>query len=204
MSKRISQLQDHYIICGYGRLGARVTHDLARARRSFVVVEVSPEKVENLVEQGFLFIHGNAENEEVLEEAGIRSAKGLILTLPEDSSNVFVTLTAREMNPGLFILARTDTHQNVPKLRRAGADKVVAAYEIGADRMAQVILRPNVDRFMEDVLKSEGLDLIMEEVPVNEGSMIAGHSLAESNFRQSFNTIVVAILESASNEMHWD
>ncbi|NNE47383.1 MAG: potassium channel protein [Rhodothermales bacterium] len=201
MNKRISQLEDHYIICGYGRIGKRVAQDLRKANKPFVVVEISPAKIEGLIEDDFLYILGNAENEEALEDAGISRSRGLILTLPEDSANVFVTLTAREMNPGLFILARTDTHQNERKLRRAGADKVVAAYEIGADRMAQVILRPNVDRFVEDVLQSDGLDLIMEEVQVQEGSLMAGHSLAESNFRQKFNTIVVAILTSQTDEM---
>ncbi len=204
MTKRISQLNNHYIVCGYGRIGKRVAQDLYRAKKSFVVVEVNPNKVEEIVGTDFLYVHGNAEAEETLLEAGIRSAKGLILTLPEDSSNVFVTLTAREIRPDLFILVRTDTHHNERKLRRAGADKVVAAYEIGADRMAQVILRPNVDRFIEDVLQSEGLDLNMEEVRVQEGSSIADKSLAQSNFRQRFNAIVVAILDGNTKEMHFN
>lgn len=204
MNKRISQLHDHYIICGYGRIGRRVALDLRRAGKPFVVVEVSPAKVERIIEDDLLYVQGNAENEDVLEEAGIGIAKGLILTLPDDSSNVFVTLTARELNPTIFVIARTDTHQNERKLRRAGANKVVAAYEIGADRIAQVILRPHVDRFVEDVLKSEGLDLIMEEVDVREGSLIANRTLAESNFRQKFNTIVVAILDSETDRMQFN
>ena len=204
MNKRITQLRDHYIICGYGRIGRRVALDLNRAGKPFVVVEISPAKLESIVEDDLVYVQGNAETEEVLEEAGIAVAKGLILTLPDDSSNVFVTLTARELNPAIFVIARTDTHQNERKLRRAGADKVVAAYEIGADRIAQVILRPVVDRFVEDVLKSDGLDLIMEEVHVHDGSQIANHTLAESNFRQEFNTIVVAILDSQTDRMQFN
>ncbi len=204
MNKRISQLRNHYIVCGFGRIGKRVALDLRRAGMPFVVVEISPIKVEWLVEEDLLFVNGNAEDDEVLTAAGIDSAKGLILTLPDDSSNVFVTLTARELNPDLFIVARTDTHHNERKLRRAGANKVVAAYEIGADRIAQVILRPHVDRFVEDVLKSDGLDLIMEEVSVQDGSLLANQSLAESTFRQRFNAIVVAILDSETDEMQFN
>lgn len=201
MNKRISQLQNHYVICGFGRIGKRVALDLRRAGKPFVVVEMNQDKIDVLNEENLLYVQGNAENDEVLQEAGIHEAKGLILTLPEDSSNVFVTLTARELNPGLFIMARTDTHQNERKLRRAGADKVVAAYEIGADRMAQVILRPHVDRFVEDVLQTGGLDLIMEEVVVGEGSRVANQSLAESNLRQEYNTIVVGIVDAESDRM---
>ncbi len=204
MNKRITQLRDHYIVCGYGRIGKRVAHDLRRAGKPFVVVEVDTSKVETLVEDDLLFVQGNAENEDVLTEAGIGVACGIILTLPDDSSNVFVTLTARELNPAIFVVARTDTHQNERKLRRAGADKVVAAYEIGADRIAQVILRPHVDRFVEDVLKSDGLDLIMEEVPVRDGSLMASRTLAESSFRQQFNAIVVAILDGVSDRMEFN
>ena len=204
MNKRISQLRDHYIICGYGRIGKRVAHDLQKAGKPFVVVEMNAAKVETLIEDDLLYVQGNAEADDVLSEAGIGVAKGLILTLPDDSSNVFVTLTARELSSKIFVVARTDTHQNERKLRRAGADKVVAAYEIGADRIAQVILRPNVDRFVEDVLKSDGLDLIMEEVSVGDGSLIADCTLAESNFRQQFNTIVVAILDGQTNRMQFN
>ncbi len=204
MKKRIEALQGHYIVCGYGRIGKRIAQDLHRAGERFVVVEIDDDAVEELVETHYLFVHGNAEHEDVLQRAGIAEARGLILTLPDDSSNVFVTLTARELKPGLFVLARTDTHHNERKLRRAGADKVVAAYEIGADRMAQVILKPHVDRFMEDVLLSESINLIMEEIKVGEGAPLAQKTLVEGNFRQNFNTIVVAIVDGADDRMHFN
>jgi voltage-gated potassium channel len=204
MKNQIAQLKDHYIICGYGRIGSRIVQDLRRGGREFVVVEIKPEKIEGLVEQRLLHVGGNAESEDVLRVAGIERAAGLILTLPEDSANVFVTLTARELRPDLFILVRTDTQQNARKLKRAGANKVVAAYEIGADRMAQVVLRPNVDRFVEDVLKTDGFDLSMEEVRVQAGSTLAGRSLSESQFRQRFDAIVVAILDSDNAEMSFN
>ena len=146
--RSIDATKDHYILAGYGRIGQRIAKDLKRHDVSFVVIEAKDTKLEELERNGYLFLIGNAENEEVQVAAGIERAKGLILTLPEDRANVFATLVAREVNPDLFIMVRTDTHANRRKLIRAGADKVVAPYEIGADRMAQVLLRPSVERLM--------------------------------------------------------
>ena len=167
LMQTISKLSDHYILCGYGRIGMRIAEDFSRSGVPFVIIENAEAKVERLKHQQLLYIDGDAEEEEFLEAAGITKARGLILTLPEDSVNVFVTLVAREINPDLFILVRTNKHQNRRKLIRAGADKVVSLYEIGADRMAQVILRPAVDRFMENVLHTDALNLMMDEVTVN-------------------------------------
>ncbi len=199
--KRIQSISDHYILAGYGRIGNRIAQDLERNDVPFVVIEFSQEKYESLLQSNVMFLQGNAEEEQVLLNAGIERAKGLILTLPEDRANVFATLVARELNPEIFILVRTDTHLNKRKLIRAGADKVVAPYEIGADRMAQVLLRPHVDRFMERVLQSESLNYTMDEVMVQPNSPIAGKSLVESNFRQSFDAIVVAIMDSDTLNM---
>ncbi|MCB0717134.1 MAG: NAD-binding protein [Bacteroidetes bacterium] len=203
MNLRIARLTNHYIICGFGRIGSRIAEDLARANRHFVVVDSNPEKLERANSLGYLSFLGDAQMDETLETAGIRSARGLILTLPEDSSNVFVTLSARELNPGLFIMVRTDTKANLDKLKRAGANKVIAAYDIGADRMANVILRPNVNRFLEEIIRSDDLDLRMDEIRVEEGSKLAGQSLAQSKFRQEFGAIVLAILRP-DGEMHFN
>lgn len=204
LSRMINNLNQHYILCGYGRIGQRIAQDLHRAGKPFVIIEQGEEKVATLRNTDLLFVRGNAEDEHTLLQAGLERARGLILTLPEDSANVFVTLTARELNPDLFILARTDKHQNRRKLERAGANKVIAPYEIGADRMAQVILRPQVDRFMEQILKTGALDLKMEEVRVQPGSLLDGKSLAESQFRQRFDAIVVAQLEAETEKMNFN
>ncbi|NND71523.1 MAG: potassium channel protein [Rhodothermales bacterium] len=204
MKKQIEQLEGHYIIAGYGRIGSRIAHDLAKADRPFVVVDQNEDKLEAASQFKYLFLNGDAQTESTLIEVGIERATGLILTLPEDSSNVFATLTARELNPSLFILVRTDTHKNKRKLMRAGADKVVAAYEIGADRMAHVILKPNVDRFMEEALLSNDLDLNMHEVTVEEGSLLDGKTLAQSNFRTQFDAIVVAFINSSNGGMNFN
>jgi len=203
--KRINNLDDHYIVCGYGRVGQRLVEDLEEAGRDFVVIDQADREVEQLQEEGHLYVKGNAEEEDTLQEAGIDRAFGIILALPEDSSNVFVTLTAREMNPNVFILARTIDHRNRSKLLHAGADKVIAPSEVGADRMAQVILRPNVDQFLERVLRAGALSLQIDEVEVHPGASLAGQSLAESNFRQQYSAVVIGIIDqSEGNQMRFN
>lgn len=197
----INELTNHYIICGYGRVGERLAEDLDTAGKPFVVVDNDDEVVTDLRSKDLLHVQGNAEEEETLEQAGIDRARCLILTLPEDSSNVFVALTARQMNPELYILARTVNHDNQNKLLHAGADKVIAPSEVGADRMAQVVLRPNVDQFMERVLHTHSLSLQIDEVEVNQHAPLAGQSLAESNFRQQFDAVVIGIIDAKTNEM---
>lgn len=199
--KQINDLSDHYLICGYGRVGQRLAEDLTQANRSIVVVDIADDVCESLRDENILHVQGNAENEEVLQQAGIERARCLILTLPQDSSNVFVALTARELNPDLFILARTVDHDNSSKLLHAGADKVIAPSEVGADRMAQVVLRPNVDEFMERVLHANSLSLQIDEVRVHESAPLAGQSLAESNFRQQFDAVVIGIIDADTDAM---
>ena len=199
--KQINKLYDHYIICGYGRVGQRLAEDLDAAGHPFVVIDIAEKEIAELRDENLLHVKGNAEEEEVLERAGIDRARCLILTLPEDSSNVFVALTAREMNPNLFILARTVDHDNRSKLLNAGADKVIAPSEVGADRMAQVVLRPNVDQFMERVLHANALSLQIDEVEVHPSAPLAGQSLAESNFRQQFDAVVIGIIDADTGDM---
>lgn len=204
MMRKIERLRDHYVVCGYGRLGRRIVADLADANRQFVVIDRNPERIEMLEAANHLYIEGDAVEDDVLHAAGVERATGLILTLPEDSSNVFVALTAKEMHPDIFTLARTNQHKNTRKLLRAGVDKVISPYEIGADRMAQVILRPYVDQFMEKVLHVGALDLRMEEVRIEAGSLLDGTSLAESDFRKRFNAVVIALLNEETGEWRFN
>jgi len=199
--KRIDELSNHFIVCGYGRVGERLTEDLLREGKSVVVVDVDEDISASLSQAERLHVQGDAENEETLRAAGIERARGLILTLPEDSSNVFVTLTAREMNPDLFVLARTIDHDNQSKLRNAGADKVIAPSEVGADRMAQVVLRPHTDDFLERVLHTSALSRQIDEVQVHQDAPLAGQTLVESNFRQQFDAIVIGIIDAETGAM---
>ena len=199
MMHKIKHIRDHYIICGFGRIGKRVATDLQHAGQAFVVIERSEDLVKTMHEEGILALVGDAEEEATLQKAGIEQARGLITVLPEDSTNIFVTLVARELQPHLFILARTSTSKNRRKLFQAGATEVVAPSDVGADRMAQVILRPSVDRFMAQVMKADDLGLMMEEVPVHPRASLAGKTLAQARFRQQFDAIVIGIIKGQSD-----
>ena len=206
MQRRLHALSGHYVIAGYGRLGQRIARDLAAAGREVVVVDQRDDRADQLRQEGLAFVHGNAEEEDALRQAGVERAAGLVLVLPKDAANVFVALTAREVMQGrdLFIVARTNEEASVNKLRRAGADKVISPLEIGADRIAQTILRPRVDRFMEKVLGVGSLDFDLEEVVVQRGSLLDGRSLVQVEFRRRFQAIVVGVLQSATGEWHFN
>ncbi len=201
MESKISQLKDHYILCGFGTVGQNIAEELQSAGVNFVVVDLDESPVQHARKFGFLAIEGDAEDDEVLEFAQIRKARGLVLAISNDSANVFITLTARELNPSLFILVRCASHDNQRKLVRAGADRVVAANEIGANRMARVILRPHVEKFLSEVIRRDGLDLSFQEVSVRKGSGLIGQTLANSRIRNEYQTMVVGIVGDKTGEM---
>ncbi len=201
MQRRIEKLRDHYVVAGYGRLGQRIVRDLTAAGREVVVIDRRDDRAAQLDAEGHLFVQDEAEEEDSLRAAGLERAKGLVLVLPQDAANVFVALTAREIRgDDLFIVARTNEQTSINKLLRAGADKVISPLEIGADRIAQTILRPRVDRFMEQVLGVDALDFDLEEVVVHPESLLDGRSLVEVDFRRRFNAIVVAVLQAETGE----
>ena len=201
MQRRIDKLRDHYVVAGYGRLGQRIARDLTAAGREIVVIDRRDDRATQLDLESHPFVQDDAEEEATLRAAGLDRATGLVLVLPQDAANVFVALTAREIRgDDLFIVARTNEQTSINKLLRAGADKVISPLEIGADRIAQTILRPRVDRFMEQVLGVNALDFDLEEVVVQPGSLLDGRSLLEVDFRRRFNAIVVAVLQAESGE----
>ena len=189
----IDALQDHYIICGYGRIGALICREFAAKPIPFVVVESNPAVLEKLEGDSVLFLRGNATEDETLLKAGIKRAKGLISVVTSDTENVYITLTARGLNPGLFILARSGDPGSEIKLQRAGANKVVSPYHIGGSRMAQAILRPNVVDFIEIATGREHLDLQMEEIFIPGHSPFVGQNLKEAGLRKETGVIIVGI-----------
>ncbi|SHJ51154.1 voltage-gated potassium channel [Malonomonas rubra DSM 5091] len=193
LQKQISNLKDHYIICGYGRIGRMVCQEFSAKPLPFIVVEQEPERCQQLEEAGILFVQGDATNDDVLEKAGIREAKGLITVVTSDSANVFITLTARGINPDLFILARASEDSAQVKLMRAGANKVISPYKIGASRIAQAILRPSVVDFIEIAIGANNIELQMEEIQVNAASRLVGKNLIDSGIRKNLGLIIVGI-----------
>jgi voltage-gated potassium channel len=197
--KHIKKLKNHYIICGLGRIGEIVARRLKDRGLSLVVVENDPALLSRLEASGYYFINGDATREEVLLEAGIERAKGLIAVVSTDADNVYVVLTARSLNPNLYIVARGEDTGSEKKLLRAGADKVESPYEMGGQKMAHTILHPTVVTFMELAMK-EGVDWTMEEIAVGQASSLLGVPLSDSGIRQKLDLILVAI-KRADGEM---
>ncbi len=190
MEKSIDKLRDHYIICGYGRMGNIIGKELKANGIDFVVIEKNKE---NIRDEDILYLLGDATNDEVLKKAGIKRAKGLISVLPSDAENLYVVLSAKELNPDLFLVARSVSVETETKLRRAGADRVVSPYHIGGLRIAHTVLRPTVVDFLEFATGSEHLDIQIEECEVKKDSELAGKTIELCRIRENTGVIIVAI-----------
>lgn len=193
MLKKLNALRAHYIICGFGRMGKKICTELKENRADFAVIEKNPDEIENLKELNYVYVEGDATDDEALQQAGIRNAKGLVAVLPTEAENVFTTLSARELNREIFIVARAVEEETESKLLRAGANRVVKPYVIGGHRMAQVLLRPGVVDFIDIIARERRIDLSIEEIEVMKGSSLVGQTLAESPIRNKLNIIIVAI-----------
>jgi voltage-gated potassium channel len=200
LDQTLRRLKNHYIICGYGRIGRVLVRNLRRKFPNLVVIDNNPNLVGVMEEDGVLFIDGDATEESTLIKAGIENAQGLVSVLATDTSNVFLVLTARQLNPRLHIIARAGEDRSKAKLRAAGATTVESPYEMGALRMAQRILRPKVTSFLDFALSATRKDILMEELPVGRESDLANLTLKDSGIRQRYNLIVIAI-EKATGEM---
>ena len=183
MEKQISRLRDHIIVCGYGSTGVEIVAELAKAKKQFVVIENDEAKINELKEHGHLVLAGDATDDEILQQAGVSTAKGLIASLSNDADNVYVVLTARGMSPDLRIVARSIDQLSCNKLIRAGADKVVSPYTIAGRRMAMLLLSPGIVDFLEVMIQSEELELKIEEVKLSKGSYLEKKQLRESNIK---------------------
>ncbi len=194
MEKRVAALKDHYIVCGFGRIGKVICKNLKESKLPFVVVESDTQEVQKIDELGYLALPGSASSDEMLLKAGIKEAKGLIAVVSSDAENVYIILSARGLNPNLFIMARSSgTEGTETKLLRAGANKVVSPYFIGAHRMAQLVVRPTVVDFLDLTVSGGELGLRLEELRVSEHSSLASKRLMDSGLRKEYDLIVVAI-----------
>lgn len=199
MSKQVGELKNHYIVCGYGRMGREVCETLLENNELFVVIDNAQAKIDELVEKGILFINGDASSDSVLIQAGIETAKGLAAVVKSDAENVFVTLTARELNKSIYIVARAIEDRTESKLLKAGANRVVKPYEIGGKRIVHLLLKPGVTDFIEDVARKRGMNIHMEEISITKPCSLVNKTLAESPLRKDFNVMVIAINKSNSS-----
>jgi len=193
LERNISALKEHFIICGYGRIGSIICQELDSESIPFVVIEEDPGKNEELEKQGYLYINRDASSEETLQKALIMNAKGLVTAVGSDADNVFIALTAKNLRPDIFILSRASDVKNEAKLIKAGASRVVSPYLLGGRRMAEVLKRPTVVDFIDIAMANRHLGLLMEEARVGPHSPLIGKTLVESNLRRDYGVIIVAI-----------
>jgi voltage-gated potassium channel len=194
MEKKLAGLKDHYIVCGFGRIGKVISKILYENKRTFVIIENNPEEIQIIEELGYLVLQGDSTSDDVLQKAQINSAKALIAVTSSDADNVYIILSARVLNPEIYILARSSGKKGAEsKLLRSGANKVFSPYEIGARRMAQSLVRPTVIDFIDLTVHDGELGLRLEELRVSDKATFVNKTLMESGIRSEFDLIVVAI-----------
>ncbi|MBS1232891.1 MAG: TrkA family potassium uptake protein [Nitrospirae bacterium] len=196
VEKKLSELNGHFIVCGYGRMGKVITRELEHEKLAFVVIEKNDVILDADQKEEFIIVQGDATNDDLLKRVGIEKAQCLISVLPTDAENLYVVLSARGLNPKLLIVARAGEEGSEQKLLRAGADRVVSPYHIGGLRIAHAVLKPAVVDFIEFATKSGNIDLQMEEINVQENSGLAGHNLDQCGIGRELGIIIVAIKQS--------
>ena len=182
MRRKTDALNDHFILCGFGKVGLQVANELLRENCTFVVIDKSPESVKRCMLYDFIYIEGNAAEDEVLKEAGIMRARGLVTATDSDSDNVYVTLSAKSLRADLVVVARATTEEAETKLIKAGADRVISPYTLGGKRLASLLIRPTVVEFMDVLMGAGGSDieLLMEDVTISARSRFVGKTIVEA------------------------
>lgn len=193
MDRTIRRLNGHYIVCGAGKFGREVAAELAREQVPFVMIDLDPDHCECAGDDSLLFVQGNAEEDETLLAAGVERAAGMVSALPNDDTNVFVVLSARQLNPALKIVSQATERQTIRKLTKVGANSVVSPYRSTGRRLADSLLRPSLTRFLDEVLDRERRSLQIDEVAVPDGSPLAGSTLQDARIADYVGAMVVAI-----------
>ena len=197
MQRRIEKLNQHYIICGFGKIGKKIAQELDRRDKHFVIIEKEESHIQDIPEH-YLFLHADATEDQILERAGIHHAAGLVAVMGSDASNVFTTLSARGLKNDLKIIAQAENENSREKLVKAGADRIVLPYEIGGYRVIQALLRPTVVEYMDEMLSRSDIGLEFEEIRISEGSKFSGKTLENLNIRQELDVIIIGIYRSGT------
>ncbi len=179
MRRRVAKVQDHFILCGFGRVGREIARDFTAEKIPFVVVDINPDSLQRAAAQGFTVMNGNAADVGTLQAAGIERARGLVTAVDDDADNIIVTLSARILKPDLFIVARANAEDAERKIRLAGANRVISPYTIGGRRMASLAMRPTAVEFVDTVLSADNGQLLLEDLTIGPGSAWIGRALVE-------------------------
>jgi voltage-gated potassium channel len=191
--KQVDKLENHYIICGYGRVGESVARHFATQDASFVIVDNDPASLARAEGDGYLVVEGDATNDEALEAAGIKKAKGVVAAVGSDAGNIYVTLSARVLNPWLLIVARASSEDTASKLKRAGADRVVSPYGIGGRQMAVLMLKPLVSDYLDVVTGDGALEFRVEELKLTDKCCAVGRSIKDLSVRKTTGATILAV-----------
>jgi len=191
MKNRIAKLKEHFIICGYGRVGQEIANVFSEERIPFVVIDNSRESIAKAEEDNRLYLFADAANDEVLKEAGIEQARGLVVAVAGDAESTYITLSARQQKPDLFIEARSSSSEAEAKLKKAGANRIISPNNIGARRMAMLALRPSVVDFIDTVTYRRGRELQLENIAVKEDSALATLTVEEARRRTKANILAI-------------
>lgn len=193
MDRKIAGLRNHCVICGFGRVGTRIANEFAAAHKLFVVIDENEEAVQRCIGRGYLVLQGNAASDDVLREAGIHHAQALLVATDQDANNIYITLSARNLNPNLHIVARANHDETVMKLKRAGADRVLSPYAIGGHRMANLAIQPTVVDFFDTLINAENAELAVQEVILPAHSPLIGKTIVDAQNMLTDGTMILAI-----------
>lgn len=202
MKNEIAQLENHFIVCGFGKVARPVAEGLAHEGLPFCVIEHDPSSEDTLSNAGFLHLIADATEEQTLTEAGVERARCVLALLPHDADNLYLTMGARELNPGIRVIARASDQTGEVRLKRAGADEVVSPTRIAGLRVLQAAVNPTLVEFMEIVTQREALHLSMADIPISAGSELTGQTIAECGVRGRFGVIIVAIKRRGGMEFN--
>jgi len=195
--RMIDNLKDHFIVCGFGRVGRGAAAELKHASVPFIVVDINPERVERAMLAGMLAVAADSTRDETLRHVGIDRARGLVAALATDANNLFVLLSAKGLNPNIYVAARAAEEGAEEKMRRAGADAVFAPYSITGHRLAQSLLRPHVVQFLDFTTKDIGEDIAIEQLRIAEGSPVVSKSIKDMQIGRDLGVIVMAIRQAS-------
>jgi voltage-gated potassium channel len=193
MEKTIELAKNHYIICGFGRVGEQIAGDFHASGKPFVVIDHNPEAVERILARGYTYIQGNATRDEVLINGGIERAKGIVAASDSDPDNVLITLSARLLNPHIFIIARAGAKEIIDKLHKAGANRVVSPYLSTGQKMASMMMKPVLHDYLDTMAYGADLEIQLEELELHEGSEVTGKTLKESAIRKMTGATILSI-----------
>lgn len=201
MLKKIKKLRHHYILCGFGRMGAVIARELDEKNIPFVVIDIKEEKIKKVNDLGYLNIHADVTADTTLKKAGIMHSKGIAITLDTDQDNLFVAMSAKNLNPDCFLLSRCSQKETGRKLKRAGANKVVNPYIAGGHRMTELLIAPYLEDAVSMNTGQSDLDFALEEVKVSDLPQFIGIQIKETELREKFSLMIIGVVDEGGNKI---